>query len=235
MVPIQIKQAIYELIEHQEIELVAVFGSRARADHQSRSDVDLAIKFKQPNPLLLLQISEQIAQSSLLELDIIDFDAVDPEMQAHILRDGKLLCLNNKWFINISRLGDALQSLEAALALELDAGHIVRDSAIQRFEYSIELFGKTLKHLLEERGKIVNLPRDVLEAAYKESWIDNPDDWLLMLKDRNETSHTYKERVAVEIYKHIRANFPIMRSTYEKLYQKFIGDVNLKNFLTRGK
>jgi nucleotidyltransferase substrate binding protein (TIGR01987 family) len=230
-IPSQIKQAVYEIMEFQDVALVAIFGSRSRGDHKERSDIDIAIKLKKTDRKLFNKIEEQILASSLLMMDIVDYDQMDAEMQAYIKHDGQILVLNKKWFINLVRLGDAIKSLGVSLSKELDADNIVRDSVIQRFEYTIEMFWKALKHLLEDKGKLVNLPRDVLEAAYAQGWIDDSDDWLMMMKDRNETSHTYKEKVAVEIYKHIKANFIILEKTYNKLHKEFIENINLKDAL----
>lgn len=54
------------------------------------------------------------------------------------------------------------------------------------YEFSIELAWKTLKDFLEEEGLMVQSPR-VLLARLSNSYIDNVDDWIQALNDRNLT------------------------------------------------
>ncbi|HZK44059.1 MAG TPA: HI0074 family nucleotidyltransferase substrate-binding subunit, partial [Syntrophomonadaceae bacterium] len=48
-----------------------------------------------------------------------------------------------------------------------------------------------------------NSPRAVLREAFAQKIIANETIWLLMLKDRNMTSHAYNEELAEEIAKRI--------------------------------
>ncbi len=111
---------------------------------------------------------------------------------------------------SVENLGRALERLDEALAVPLD-NPLAIDGTIQRFEFALELFWKTLKRLLEAKGRQVSLPRDVLKHAYAEGWLDDEVSWLQMLKDRNESSHVYNEETARRIYGHVRDNFPEMR------------------------
>lgn len=65
--------------------------------------------------------------------------------------------------------------------------------AIQAFEYSFELVWKTMKRLLEKRGRIANSPREAFRMAALEGFIDDPEIWFDFLKKRNLTVHTYEE------------------------------------------
>jgi len=103
----------------------------------------------------------------------------------------------------------------------LDAHDFLLDTTVQRFEFSIELFWKALKHLLALNGVTVNLPKEVLQEAYVSRWIDNEKLWLAMLKDRNQTSHTYKHELALEIYERIKQYYPEMRKVHTFLTNKF--------------
>jgi len=83
---------------------------------------------------------------------------------------------------------------------------IVRDAAIQRFEFTFEAMWKVVKLYLNGRGYKANSPRDVLKLAFGEGLIpteDEADAWLQMLTDRNLTTHTYRESLAEEIYERI--------------------------------
>ena len=90
------------------------------------------------------------------------------------------------------------------------------DACIQRFEFSIELFWKFLKRILEDRGLELIYPKDVIRAAYQGKLIDQEDIWLDMLKDRNMASHTYDEELADEIYTHITTYYQLLWSSFQK-------------------
>jgi len=101
---------------------------------------------------------------------------------------------------------NALQRLkEAALELKKsDASDVVRDGVIQRFEFTYELAWKTTKAYLEDLGIAdKNSPKVVIKEAFTQKLISNEENWLLMLNDRNMTSHVYKEEIAQEIAERI--------------------------------
>jgi nucleotidyltransferase substrate binding protein (TIGR01987 family) len=119
---------------------------------------------------------------------------------------------------NLEQLGKALARLEDMLRYpDSHAGRT--DAVIQRFEFSIELFWKTLKHLLAASGIEAKTPKACLQEAFAAGWLGDDDAvWIAMLKDRNLTSHTYKEDLAEEISGRIKAVYqPLLRSAYQKL------------------
>jgi|SRR5579871_1633688 len=71
--------------------------------------------------------------------------------------------------------------------------------AIQAFEYCFELVWKTMKRLLEARGKIANSPREAFRMASLEGFIKDPEIWFDFLKKRNITVYTYEEAEAKEV------------------------------------
>jgi nucleotidyltransferase substrate binding protein (TIGR01987 family) len=106
----------------------------------------------------------------------------------------------------LSNFDQALQRLKEAIEefKQPGASDVVRDGVIQRFEFTYELAWKTTKAYLEDIGIVdVNSPKAIFKEAYVQRLITNEDNWLLMLKDRNMTSHTYKEEMAVGIAERI--------------------------------
>lgn len=75
----------------------------------------------------------------------------------------------------------------------------LRAGAIQAFEYSFELSWKTMKRVLEDRGKIANSPKETFRMAALEGFIDDPERWFDFIKKRNITVHTYDESDADEV------------------------------------
>lgn len=67
---------------------------------------------------------------------------------------------------SLSNFGRALDRLEEAVAEPEGANRLVIDGTIQRFEFAIEVFWKTLKHLLDEEGLPTSTPREAMRAAH---------------------------------------------------------------------
>jgi len=123
---------------------------------------------------------------------------------------------------SLSNLKKALNRLQEVVDQENDAQGILVDAAIQRFEFSIELFWKTMKRLLQEEGISAGTPKDVLKHAFQQQWFDDEAAWLGMLEDRNRTSHLYDESTSLEIFKRIKTNYaPEFHRTYQLLKSKF--------------
>ena len=120
----------------------------------------------------------------------------------------------------ISNLEKAIGRLEEAVN-QTDVNEFVIDATIQRFEFCIELFWKTLKKLMLSEGIQTSTPKDTLTKAYENKWLEKGDIWLQMLNDRNETSRVYIENKAREIYQHIHAYFPEIKKAFLSLKTKF--------------
>ncbi len=100
----------------------------------------------------------------------------------------------------LKTLRDALETLDDILREPASA--IVRDATIQRFEYTTEAAWKALKHyLLDQHGVECNSPKSCIRAAFGIDLLseEETERLLEMIDDRNLTSHTYIEAVAVRI------------------------------------
>jgi nucleotidyltransferase substrate binding protein (TIGR01987 family) len=98
---------------------------------------------------------------------------------------------------------------------------LIRDAAIQRFEFTFELVWKALKLFLERQGHECGGPRPTLKKAFAEGLIatsDEADVWLQMLEDRNLTSHAYDEALAARIYRNIAKDYaPLLGAMAERI------------------
>lgn len=94
---------------------------------------------------------------------------------------------------------------------------IVRDAAIQRFEFCFELAWKSVQEKAREEGLDCQSPKGCLQLAFKNSWIDDEQGWLAMLQDRNRTTHTYDEAVAKAVFERLAAYLPLFHGLLEKL------------------
>jgi nucleotidyltransferase substrate binding protein (TIGR01987 family) len=117
-------------------------------------------------------------------------------------------------------LGNALERLGEALHISVDENPLALDATIQRFEFSFELFWKTLRVMLQQEGIEAASPRQVIKEAYAVGWLDNEEAWLTMLEARNLSAHVYNEELAEEIYRNVKATAPIMQEEYLRLLER---------------
>jgi nucleotidyltransferase substrate binding protein (TIGR01987 family) len=101
--------------------------------------------------------------------------------------------------LKLDELKKALDRLKEALAVP--KSDIVRDSVIQRFEFTVELSWKVLQRYLKFSGVGEPLtPKNVFREAAKLGIVKDPKTWIRFVDARNLSSHTYKESLAEEVY-----------------------------------
>ena len=90
---------------------------------------------------------------------------------------------------------------------------------IQFFEMSMELAWKTLKDYLEDQGKVLHSPKDILKQAFQDELIVEGALWLKALEDRNLSTHLYDEETANKLDQAIRERYlPQLKALYEHLH-----------------
>lgn len=103
-----------------------------------------------------------------------------------------------------------LQNFEKALArleevMPLDENDVVRDSIIQRFEFTFEMAWKVLFRFLYLKGeRMAAKAWDVLPVAFESKLIADADVWTQLREYRNDTSHEYDQSKAVEVVAFVR-------------------------------
>ncbi len=93
----------------------------------------------------------------------------------------------------------------------------IRDSVIQRFEFSVELAWKTTKRIM---GTSTAAPKDVIREMAQSGYIKNVERWLLAIDMRNLSSHTYKEDLAERVYAFALGFLTELKSLKARLEQK---------------
>jgi nucleotidyltransferase substrate binding protein (TIGR01987 family) len=99
-----------------------------------------------------------------------------------------------------------LQQFEQAVqrlddVLRQDKNEYIRDSAIQRFEFTFDLSWKLIKVYLEENlGIICRSPKGCFREAYTQNLIEFDNFWIEMTDMRNSTAHMYNETLAEGVY-----------------------------------
>ena len=95
----------------------------------------------------------------------------------------------------------ALYKLEDVLKQEKN--EYIRDSAIQRFEFTFDLSWKLIKAFLQQEGVKCFSPKSCFREAYRNNIIKYDDFWFEMTDWRNQTSHEYEEKMSEKIYSNL--------------------------------
>ena len=104
--------------------------------------------------------------------------------------------------------------------IDSDVYKFFRDSAIQRFEFAVEIFWKLLKNVLKENeGITCNSPKSCIREFFASGYINeyNAKLFMEMIDDRNMTSHTYHEEVAEIIFSKLKNYIDGMNSILENI------------------
>lgn len=119
-----------------------------------------------------------------------------------------------RWIQRFSNFSIALTKLEQAVRFVEDSqpkemsedapevlNDLIQQGLIQRFEYTHELAWKVMKDFLAEVGNVKTYgSKDATKEAFAADLIHNGELWMAMIKSRNQTSHTYNEATADEIF-----------------------------------
>ena len=126
-----------------------------------------------------------------------------------------------RWKQRFNNYIKAFQTLVAAveLARTRELSELEQQGLIQSFEFTHELAWNVLKDYLEEKG-ITGLigSKDATRAAFKAGLIEQGEDWMKMIEDRNRTSHTYDPHVAQAVAENILERF---YPAFEKMAKRF--------------
>ena len=117
---------------------------------------------------------------------------------------------------SMESLGNALDRFGEALA-HRDPDEIVMDGTIQRFEFTFELFWKTLRRFLQREGIDTASPKNTLRHAYRRGLLEREQPWLDMLEDRNRSSHVYNAEMARAIFGRLPSHYHELRECFERL------------------
>lgn len=125
--------------------------------------------------------------------------------------------LDIRWEQRLANYTRALAQLVGAveLARTRELSEIERQGLIQVFEFTHELAWNVMKDYFAYQGNTaITGSRDAVREAFNKGLVEDGEGWMEMIWSRNQTAHTYNEKVAAEIADRIVA-------LYSELFQAF--------------
>lgn len=126
--------------------------------------------------------------------------------------------LDVRWKQRLANYRRALTQLSAAvdLAETRPLSELERQGLIQAFEFTHELAWNVIKDYFAYQGNTaITGSRDAAREAFHQGLVEDGEGWMEMIQSRNQTSHTYNERVAAEIAIRITGR-------YYRLFRQFL-------------
>ena len=87
---------IKEILLQNGVQFAGIFGSRARGDNKSDSDLDILIRFREDNKSLidLINIQNLLSDEFGITVDLVTEDGMSPYIKPYILKDLKIILIN---------------------------------------------------------------------------------------------------------------------------------------------
>ena len=121
-----------------------------------------------------------------------------------------------RWKQRFSSFQLALSRLEDGvnLARQRPLSELEKQGLIQAFEFTHELAWNVMKDYFAYQGNpSIMGSRDAVREAFDKGLLEGGDGWMEMIKSRNQTSHTYNQKVADSIVERIlESYFPLFES-----------------------
>jgi len=123
-----------------------------------------------------------------------------------------------------SRTCHAVTDQSKISQLSPDLQDALKAGVIQNFEFSYEIAWKFIKRWLEKNYSSSYVDgitrRELFRLAAESHLIDNVETWMTYHQARNQTSHTYDQKIALEVY-HISLSFlDVVETLYQQLQKK---------------
>lgn len=109
----------------------------------------------------------------------------------------------------LDQLGNAIATSQQRPLSELE-----KQGLIQVFEFTHELAWNVMKDYFAYQGNpAITGSRDAAREAFQKGLVEDGEGWMEMIKSRNQTSHTYQQKIADEIAgKVVEQYFPLFQA-----------------------
>ncbi|REG78432.1 nucleotidyltransferase substrate binding protein [Algoriphagus antarcticus] len=126
-----------------------------------------------------------------------------------------------RWKQRLENFSKAVKLLGEVESLDLEkTSQLEKEGIIQRFEFTLELGWKTLKDRMESDGLVLHqiFPKMVAKEAFKPKYIDEIENWIDKINDRNLLNHTYNFSVMEEVIPDIQKRYsPALSALHQTL------------------
>lgn len=203
-----------------QIREVSIFGSRARGDYKKNSDIDLAISFKEQGDKVIYEIIDELSNiDTILSFDVIDKEKIkNIRLWEFLEEEGEVIYKTNKNGeaivdrVQLSQqlisFSNAIDALLEAIEMNPEENTIVLDGIMKRFEYSYELAWRLMRAYLEYKGvSDISDAKSSIRQAYKNELVENGEEWLNMLLDRNKVIFMGSKDQKLKVYSNIRETY----------------------------
>jgi nucleotidyltransferase substrate binding protein (TIGR01987 family) len=129
----------------------------------------------------------------------------------------------------LSNYSKALRQLESAveLSVERKLSNLEEQGLIQAFEFTHELSWNVLKDYFSNQGNPeITGSRDAFREAFRQGLIKDGENWMEMIKSRNQSSHTYNQEIADDISKKIIGAYHPLFKEFESKMNKLKSEEN---------
>jgi nucleotidyltransferase substrate binding protein (TIGR01987 family) len=123
-----------------------------------------------------------------------------------------------RWQQRLSNYNKALEQLGNAVTIteQRPLSDLEKQGLIQAFEFTHELAWNVMKDYFAYQGNSgITGSRDAAREAFQKGLVEDGEGWMEMIKSRNQTSHTYQQKIADEIA-------GIVVDRYYLLFQHFL-------------
>lgn len=126
-----------------------------------------------------------------------------------------------RWKQRLNNFLPAFEQLKSAIELSQrrQLTELEKQGLIQAFEFTHELAWNVLKDYFDyQGGNLITGSRDATREAFNKGLIIDGDQWMEMIKSRNQTSHTYNKTIANDIVdKILKQYFRLFSEFYQKM------------------
>lgn len=104
------------------VRLAVLYGSLARGDDRSSSDVDVVVRFAHPSPHARALIEDRLERALGLRVQLVELDAAEraPLLLADVLRDGRVLVDRDEEWERLTRRERAIRAAADRADTRLD-------------------------------------------------------------------------------------------------------------------
>ena len=123
------------------------------------------------------------------------------------------------------------KSLDTEEEFGLIQSDLIKQGLIQSFEFTHELAWNVIKDYVHYQGnQSVRGSRDATREGFSMGLIEDGDVWMEMIRSRNQTSHTYDEETADEIFNKIINDYLDAFVSFKEKMEEILTEESDKRF-----